>query len=727
MSFQMMAQSLQGRFRQLSSARIKILLVLLALNLLLMVVFTLLIQSVMCNGVRRDVDTRLSAAVHTLPMLLPADYFPRALADDAISSDEYLRHLARLNRYCQIAGLRYLYAFKLVGNKVSYLIDSASADEVAKDNYGPYQTFYADPSGQTLAALKDGKPRTVTVHDALGEFRTYLFPVQLADGSYYLLAADIDNQLFNEALAQARWQALWMGLILFGVACAVCFVVAHHFSAPLATLSRAVRRMAAGDFGVRIHAGRQDELGSLARAFNALGELVLSRDQSLRELAYVDSLSGLANRAGFLLYVEAHLRPESGAYALVVLNVNDFHFINEYLGYQDGDMALRFIAGRLNAFQRPVTKVARIGGNTFALLLERVLNDDVLKVLERVDACMAEPLMIGKERLDISATSGVALFPEHGFSADSLLRNAEVALCDAKMARRSFAFYDPEQEAYSRNQLTLMGDLREALAEGHLLVYYQPKVKMIDGVVSEAEALVRWQHPERGFIAPNVFIPFAEQTGKLRAITEWVVHDVLMQAAAWIEEGLVLCISVNVGVSDVEDASFVSFLERQLAQCQVPPQNLCLEITETGVMRNPKDLMRNLEYLRAMGVKLSIDDFGTGYSSFAYLAKMPVHELKIDQSFVMSMNERFENVSIVRSIIELGHILGLSVIAEGVETESAWQALAVMGCDEAQGYLIAAPMPAKAFSLWCRADSRMHLPITPPSMAEGSYSVRHFS
>ncbi|MBY0446514.1 MAG: GGDEF domain-containing phosphodiesterase, partial [Burkholderiales bacterium] len=331
----------------------------------------------------------------------------------------------------------------------------------------------------------------------------------------------------------------------------------------------------------------------------------------------------------------------------------------------------------------PLQKSLVWGGNTFALLLERVLGDDVLKVLERVDVSMAGPVFIGKERLDISATSGVALFPEHGLSADILLRNAEVAHCDAKLARRSFAFYDPEQEAYSRNQLTLMGDLRTALAEGHLLVYYQPKVKMLDGMVCEAEALVRWQHPERGFIAPSVFIPFAEQTGKLRAITEWVVHDVLIQMAAWIEDGLVLCISVNVGVSDVEDTSFVSFFEKELVLCNVPPQNLCLEITETGVMRNAKELMRNLEYLRAMGVKLSIDGFGTGYSSFAYLAKMPVHELKIDQSFVISMNERFENVSIVRSIIELGHILGLSVIAEGVETEAVWQALAVMGCDEA--------------------------------------------
>jgi len=271
-----------------------------------------------------------------------------------------------------------------------------------------------------------------------------------------------------------------------------------------------------------------------------------------------------------------------------------------------------------------------------------------------------------------------------------------------------------------------MGDLREALAEGHLRVYYQPKVKMIDGTVCEAEALVRWQHPMRGFVSPAVFIPFAEQIGKLRLITEWVVHDVLLQAAQWSEQGLFLCISVNVGVSDVEDASFVTFLEKELALCQVAPGSLCLEITETGVMRNPCEVLRNLEHLRSMGVKLSIDDFDTGYSSFAYLAKMPVHELKIDQSFVMSMNECFENVSIVRSIIELGHILGLSVIAEGVETQAVWQALAVMGCDEAQGYLIAAPMPAQDFLLWCKSGSCAHLLIKQLNMGEGGRPVRSF-
>jgi diguanylate cyclase (GGDEF)-like protein len=727
MSFQMATPFIKHRFRQLNSARVKILLVLLALNLLLMIVFTLLLQSVMCDEVRRDADSRLSAAVQTLPMILPNHSLSRVLAGEEISPEEYLQHLAILERYCQIVGLRDLYAFKLVNGKVSYLIDSATPAVLAKANYGRYQALNDDPASPALLALKDGHPRTVIVNDAWGESRSYLLPISLADGSYYLIGADINSALLYESLTKARWQALGMGLILFIAACVVCYIVAHHFSAPLATLSKAVRRMASGDFGVRIQAGRKDELGSIARAFNALGELITLRDQSLCELAYVDSLSGLANRIGFLHYMSEHLLTERGSFALLVLNINDFHFINEYLGYQDGDAVLRAMADRLNSFKRPVTKVARLGGNTFALLLERVLNDDVIKVLERVDASMAEPVFIGKERLDISATSGVALFPEHGLSADILLRNAEVALCDAKLARRNFAFYDTEQEAYSRNQLTLMGDLREALAEGHLLVYYQPKVKMLDGMVCEAEALVRWQHPERGFISPGVFIPFAEQTGKLRAITEWVVHDVLIQAAAWIADGLVLCISVNVGVSDVEDTSFVSFLEKELALCNVPPQNLCLEITETGVMRNAKELMRNLEYLRAMGVKLSIDDFGTGYSSFAYLAKMPVHELKIDQSFVMSMNERFENVSIVRSIIELGHILGLSVVAEGVETEAVWQALAVMGCDEAQGYLIAAPMPAQAFALWCKADSRLHLPITSPSMTEGIHPLRHFS
>ncbi|MBY0446513.1 MAG: diguanylate cyclase [Burkholderiales bacterium] len=239
---------------------------------------------------------------------------------------------------------------------------------LAKANYGRYQALNDDPASPALLALKDGHPRTVIVNDAWGESRSYLLPIQLADGSYYLIGADIDSALLYESLTKARWQALGMGLILFIAACVVCYIVAHHFSAPLATLSRAVRRMATGDFGVRIQAGRSDELGSIARAFNALGELVTARDQSLRELAYVDSLSGLANRVGFLHYMSEHLHTDRGSFALLALNINDFHFINEYLGYQDGDAVLRVIAGRLNGLHRPVTKVARLGGEYFCFI-----------------------------------------------------------------------------------------------------------------------------------------------------------------------------------------------------------------------------------------------------------------------------------------------------------------------------------------------------------------------
>ena len=723
MSLQRVTLFFKRRFRH--SARVKILAVLLALNLLFMLLFTSLVQRVMSDELRHDADNRLRTAAEILPLLLPADFLPHTFAAIPPSLPEYLSHAAVLEHYCQIAGLRSLEAFRLINGKVTYLLASASPAQIHSGRFG---RFLAPVQNATLAAaLKEGTPRYATLQDSRGEAFSYIYPVRLADGSQAAFVASIDQQQLLAGLSRIGWRTGWAGALLFLLTSLVCVVVVHHFSAPLTTFARAVRRMTSGDFGVRVQTGRQDELGSLAHAFNALGEMISSRDRELRELAFVDSLTSLANRVGFLHFISGRLPQESGECAVVILNLNDFHYINEHLGYQDGDAALRSLAERLNRFHRPVTQVARLGGNTFALFLERIVRQDVADLMERIDSLWVEPLYINGQRLDISATTGVAIYPEHGQSADILLRNAELAQYEAKRARRNFAIYDPVQEAFSRDQLTLMGDLREALAEGHLRVYYQPKVKMSDGTVAEAEALVRWQHPERGFISPGVFIPFAEQTGKLRAITEWVVHDVLKQSAQWSQQGLDLCISVNVGISDVEDILFVSFLEKELTLCQVLPHRLCLEITETGVMRNPKELMRNLEYLRLMGVKLSIDDFGTGYSSFAYLAKMPVHELKIDQSFVISMNERFENVSIVRSIIELGHILGLSVIAEGVETESVWQALAVMGCDEAQGYLIAAPMPAADFLLWCQSGPKDFLPAPLPSMGEEGYGLRHCS
>ncbi|MGL4995775.1 MAG: putative bifunctional diguanylate cyclase/phosphodiesterase, partial [Deefgea sp.] len=360
--------------------------------------------------------------------------------------------------------------------------------------------------------------------------------------------------------------------------------------------------------------------------------------------------------------------------------------------------------------------VSRISGNSFALLLSAENELQTQAQIQSVESVLSASLLLGGQNVNVAIRSGIAIYPLHADNAEGLLRHAEVAMFFAKRDRESSVIYDPTREENRLSQFTLLGDLREALSENHLVVYYQPKITVATGLVGAAEALVRWQHPNRGWISPGLFIPFAEKTGKLRGITEWVLCDVLRQQVEWHKKGVNLLVSVNVGVSDVEDAQFVDFVELQLKKVGVAA-NLCLEITETGVMHKPDAMLQNLARLRRLGVQLSIDDFGTGYSSFAYLAKMPVNELKIDQVFVMSMNSTFESVSIVRSMIEIGHILGLKVVAEGVETIGIWQALAVMGCDEVQGYLIAKPMAAAELFVWLGQGPHQPSELTPPSMS----------
>ncbi len=403
--------------------------------------------------------------------------------------------------------------------------------------------------------------------------------------------------------------------------------------------------------------------------------------------------------------------------AVATVDLADFRYINDAFGFEAGDRVLCIIADRLSLLQsEPVRLAGRISGNAFTLLLSAENEAQVQLQMRQIEEILSASLLLGEQKINIAIRSGIAIYPQHANTAEGLLRHAEVAMFFAKLNRESCVLYDPSREESRLNQFTLMGDLREALQEDQLVVYYQPKINVSSGLVNAAEALVRWQHPNRGWISPSLFIPFAEKTGKLRGITEWVLHEVLRQQVAWQQTGLRLLISVNVGVSDVEDVLFVDFVEAQLSKAG-DAANLCLEITETGVMHKPDVMLQNLARLRCLGVRLSIDDFGTGYSSFAYLAKMPVNELKIDQVFVMSMNSTFESVSIVRSMIEIGHILGLKVVAEGVETVAIWQALAVMGCDEVQGYLIAEPMSSAALVAWLDQTSHLPAELTPPSMS----------
>jgi EAL domain-containing protein (putative c-di-GMP-specific phosphodiesterase class I) len=348
--------------------------------------------------------------------------------------------------------------------------------------------------------------------------------------------------------------------------------------------------------------------------------------------------------------------------------------------------------------------VARLGGDEFAVLLADLEPaGDIAhtrSVAQRLHQAFADVMTLEDQTVDMSASFGMAVWPHHGGDADTLLSHAEVAMYTAKRKSEGPMLYDPSIDAASTQTLSLLSELRHAVDHHELRLYLQPKLALDNGRVVGAEALLRWQHPQRGLVPPMSFIPFAEQTGFIRVLTMWVFEESARMWRVLNEGGLRLVISINLSTRDLLDIELPQKFEALLVKHIVPAEAFCLEITESAIMDDPQRAMSTLERLSGMGFRLSIDDFGTGYSSLAYLKKLPVDELKIDKSFVLSMEKDINDARIVRSTIDLAHGLGLTVVAEGVENAQVWNLLRDLSCDEAQGFHMGKPMPSSEFVHW---------------------------
>jgi diguanylate cyclase (GGDEF)-like protein len=492
-----------------------------------------------------------------------------------------------------------------------------------------------------------------------------------------------------------------LGLAVFAVG---SVLTARRIVRPIVALSRTALRMGQGDYSEPIDVTADDEVGNLAQAFETMREGIRQREAEIGRLAYWDALTGLPNRQWFrerVGHAVAHSQVRPDPFAVMVLNVDRFREVNDALGHELGDHLLQEAAQRLKSrAQRCGAQVARLGGDEFAVLVPGV---DAARAREKAFELLqafVDPLQLGEHTVDLGASLGVAAGLEHGADADTLLRRADMAMYAAKRTQAGVAVYEPGMDASSARSLSLLSELRHAVAHDELRLFLQPKVALATGQVTGAEALLRWQHPQRGLVAPMNFIPFAEQTGFIRALTEWVLERSVRMLEDLADLGLQAKLSVNLSTRDLSDPELPARVERLLARRGVAPHSLCLEITESAMMEDPQRALQTLQRLHDMGLRLSIDDFGTGYSSLAYLKRLPVHELKIDRSFVMNMERDLDDAKIVRSTIDLAHNLGLYVVAEGVETLKALKLLGGLLCDEAQGYLIARPMPAEEFSAW---------------------------
>jgi diguanylate cyclase (GGDEF)-like protein/PAS domain S-box-containing protein len=445
-----------------------------------------------------------------------------------------------------------------------------------------------------------------------------------------------------------------------------------------------------------------------------LAEEALKRQAELnRRQELHDSLTGLPNRVLFRERIEQALRRaerEGDQVGVLLMDLDRFKEVNDALGHHAGDALLSEVGRRLPAVLRASDTVARLGGDEFGmLLLSPGGAEGVVPLVERIQRSLEEPVVVSDLPLEIEASIGVAIYPADGVDSETLLRRADVAMYSAKESNLPYAFFDEASHHQDPTRLTLVAELRRALEERELVLHYQPKAVLEGAAITSVEALVRWQHPERGLLAPDEFIGLAERTGLIRPLTLYVIDQALRQCRAWQAEGLELSVAVNLSARNLLDFEFPARVEELLERRQVERGRLELEITESTMLADPARTKLILDRLSGMGVRLSIDDFGTGYSSLAYLKRLPVDEIKIDRSFVMNMAHDEDDAVIVRSTIDLGRNLGLEVVAEGVETVEAWERLKALGCTIAQGYYLSPPVAPERLAEWLRSKAAVSL------------------
>ena len=463
-------------------------------------------------------------------------------------------------------------------------------------------------------------------------------------------------------------------------------------------------------------------IGMTFMAYNVAGNQVDGNDNALLNCINRDSLTGFANRTHLrerLTTLVNLNRASNTPFALLLMDLDRFKEINNTLGHHVGDQLLQQVASRIEEITPNADIRARLGGDEFAILLLDTDSHAALVTARKIQSSLEIPVTLNNMEIDIRASIGIALFPDHGDSAEVLFRHAEVAMYNAKQRSMTLTTYTADLDSYNLRRLALLGELRTAIEHKQMLLHYQPKVDLMSNRTVGVEALVRWNHPQHGLIPPGEFITLAEQSDVIRNLTYWVIDEALLQCHAWRQMGYTLNVAVNLSARNLHDPGLPAKVAGLLAKWAIPASFITLEITENAIMIDPERALKILMRLHGMGIHLSIDDFGTGYSSLIYLKKLPVTQIKVDRSFVIDMTHDDDDAVIVRSTIDLGHHMDCQVVAEGVEDKETLERLRVLGCDHAQGYYLSRPLPADAITAWfgeshwgiaSRTDDAPHFP-----------------
>lgn len=539
-------------------------------------------------------------------------------------------------------------------------------------------------------------------------------------------------KLFYDGLRSTRTNVLLIASLATFFALFVSSLMLQRTTlSPLQILTRQLQLLRTDKkyLGEHVSVGGNAEIQGLANDFNKMTTELKTLYSKMETIAYTDPVTQLANRVRFHDVLQAHSehnRRSNAPFALVIVDVQRFKAVNESLGHEVGDQLLVQIGARLERVLRRTDvaarvdeeslrilnerghSVARLGGDEFALLLPNVATREQASVVAgKITTAMGKPFILNGSPYEIGASMGVVLAPEHGTDAGTLLRRADVAVAEAKKRQLEHYVYDDANDQHRLFQLMMEKDLRAAIAGDGLELHFQPQLAMTTRCLWGVEALVRWQHPEKGFMAPDKFIPLAEQTGLIHPLTVWVLNAAVAFCADMQRAGCHFRVSVNLSAHSLREKDLPAMVGEALSRVGLAPHYLVLEITESAVMADPDQALQLLAELDALGLSLSIDDFGTGYSSMSYLRRLPVDEIKIDRSFVKDLAGQSSDEVIVRSVIDLAHNMGLKSVAEGVETDAAWNILNDLGCDVAQGYFMGRPMRAQAFRDWVAANANV--------------------
>lgn len=549
-----------------------------------------------------------------------------------------------------------------------------------------------------LSRLKLDSTERITVEDV--RYLAYRFHAneQQTDFSFVFT---IKGEFAHLNFINLTGQLSLVLLLAITLAVTSSFYIARGITQPIRALAEAARRIQVGDYKSDIPDFDSSEVHDLSSAFVSMQQGINDREKHIERLAYREELTGLPNRVAFTNRVKEHIATAmQKECAVIVFNLDRFKDVNDTLGHIFGDKLLVNIGKRIETFQLKSAFYAHLGADEFAIFLSDLSEFNVNNLIEQVASFFDLPFEIDDVLLDVDASFGAAIYPKDTDDASSLIQKADIALHKCKESHKRYLFYDPSFDTHSVQRLSLMSELRYAIEQNQLKLFYQPKLCLQTDTIVSVECLVRWIHPEHGFIGPDDFIPLAEKSGAIRDLTHWAITTAVKQHAAWREQGIDLRTAVNISALDLVDLSLPAFVAAELGDHEVEASKVTLEVTESAVMAEPDQAIRALDMLQRMGIKLSIDDFGTGFSSMAQLKKMPVSELKIDKSFVLDLATNKDDEVIVKSTADLAHNLGLSVVAEGVEDANSLQKLKENKIEFAQGYFIAKPMAPDKFDEW---------------------------